>query len=138
VQQSAETRAIYVDSSALVKLILAEPESDALEQHLANDDANVATSRLAVVEVSRAASIANPARDVGREVDRLLSSYTLLTVSVELLRIARRLASQSLRTLDAIHLASALAIGADELVAYDKRLLAAALEQQIAVATPGC
>ena len=70
-------------------------------------------------------------------VDRLLSWCTLVDVSPAVLRGARRLASASLRTLDAIHLASALRVEADELVAYDARLLEAALEQGLRVVTPG-
>ena len=70
-------------------------------------------------------------------VDRLLSWCTLVDVSPAVLRGARRLASASLRMLDAIHLASALRVEADELVAYDARLLEAALEQGLRVVTPG-
>jgi predicted nucleic acid-binding protein len=73
---------------------------------------------------------------VQEEADRLLSSCMLVAVSAQLLRAARRLASASVRTLDAIHLASALRIEADELLAYDHRLLAAAREQRLPIVTP--
>jgi predicted nucleic acid-binding protein len=95
------------------------------------------TSRVASVEVTRAASLANPADDARRAVDRLLRRCVLVSVSSALLRSARLLASASLRTLDAIHLASALRVEAHELVAYDARLLEAALEQGLRVVTPG-
>jgi predicted nucleic acid-binding protein len=95
------------------------------------------TSRVATVEVTRAASLANPADDARRAVDRLLRRCVLVSVSAALLRSARLLASASLRTLDAIHLASALRVEAHELVAYDARLLEAAREQGMRVVSPG-
>jgi uncharacterized protein len=60
----------------------------------------------------------------------------LVAVSSQLLRAARELTSSTIRTLDAIHLASALRIEADELLAYDHRLLTAAGEQGLALANP--
>jgi uncharacterized protein len=96
----------------------------------------VATSRIAIVEVSRATALANPSDEVRNEVDALLASCMLVAVTAQLLRTARKLASAAVRTLDAIHLASALRIEADELLAYDGRLLAAASEQKLRVATP--
>jgi uncharacterized protein len=96
----------------------------------------LATSRLATVEVARATKLANPSSEVQDEVDLLLSTCILVAVSTQLLRAARKLASASVRTLDAIHLASALRIEADELLAYDRRLLDAAREQRLQTATP--
>jgi predicted nucleic acid-binding protein len=119
-----------------VKLLIEEPETEALQAHLDSDAIVLATSQLAIVEVSRATGLANGSGEVQEEVDRLMSSCTLVSVSAELLRAARRLASASVRTLDAIHLASALRIEADELLAYDRRLLAAASEHRLPVATP--
>jgi uncharacterized protein len=60
----------------------------------------------------------------------------LVAMSAQVLGAARRLASASVRTLDAIHLASALRIEADELLAYDHRLLAAASERQMTIVSP--
>jgi predicted nucleic acid-binding protein len=118
-----------------VKLVIEEPESAALQRHL-ESHAAVATSRVAVVEVSRATALANPSAEVREEVDRLLASCMMVAVSAHLLRAARELAAPSVRTLDAIHLASALRIEADEFLAYDRRLLAAAVEQGLTTATP--
>jgi len=118
-----------------VKLIIEEEESAALERHLAHGPI-IATSRISTVEVPRASALANPAREIRVETDRLLASCMLVAVSTELLRAASQLTSASVRTLDAIHLASALRIEADELVAYDRRLLGAATEHGLAVATP--
>lgn len=116
-------------------MIIEEAESAALAHHLTGATV-LATSRIAVVEVSRATALANPSREVREEVDRLLAACLLVAVSAQLLRGARELASATLRTLDAIHLATAMRIEADELIAYDRRLLAAAAEHGLAVASP--
>ena len=73
---------------------------------------------------------------MSEEVDRLLGSLMLVAVTAQLLRSARKLAGAAVRTLDAIHLASALRIEPDELLAYDRRLLAAATEHGLTVASP--
>ncbi len=97
----------------------------------------LATSRIALVEVSRATRLANPAPAVKEEAERLLESCMLVGVSDGLLRRAAELESGSVRTLDAIHLASALLVEADELVGYDRRLAAAAAEHGLEVTSPG-
>ena len=119
-----------------MKLVIDEPESGALERHLA-DRPVLSTSRVALVEVRRATAQANPAPEVQGETERLLSSCLLIDVTDGLLRAAADLASRSVRTLDAIHLASALRINPDELLAYDRRLVEAAAERRLAVASPG-
>jgi uncharacterized protein len=115
--------------------VIEAPESSALDRHLTGDYV-LATSRIAVVEVSRATAVANPSREVRKEVDRLLGSCMLVSVSAQLFRTASRLAAATVRTLDAIHLASALRIEADELLAYDKRLLDAATEHGLTGVSP--
>jgi uncharacterized protein len=96
----------------------------------------LATSRLADVEVTRACKLANPSPEVTQEVDRLLGSCMRVGVSAQVLGSARKLVSGTLRTLDAIHVASALRIEADELIAYDRRMLDAAREHGLPVAHP--
>ena len=131
----AERRLVYADSSALVKLVIDEPESAALDRHLSQGDL-IATSLVAVVEVTRATGIANPAPAVRRDALRLLESCMLIEVTDPLLRSAAELASASLRTLDSIHLASALRVAVDELVTYDRRMREAGIAQGLAVASP--
>jgi predicted nucleic acid-binding protein len=97
----------------------------------------LATSRIALVEVPRATALANPATEVQEEVERLLASCMLINVTDGLLRVAAGLTSDAARTLDAIHLASALRIDPDEVVAYDRRLARAAIERGLAVSNPG-
>lgn len=67
----------------------------------------------------------------------MLGACMLVDVSDHVLRSAAALASREVRTLDAIHLATALYIDADKLVAYDRRLLDAAAGQGLHVAAPG-
>jgi hypothetical protein len=116
--------------------VIEEPESVALHRHLAKSQAVLATSRIATVEIPRATRLANPSDRVRQEVDRLLGACMLIAVTAQLLRSARRLASQHVRTLDAIHVASAIRVEADEFLAYDWRLLAAAAAEGLAVASP--
>ena len=118
-----------------MKLVIEEPESKALERHLAGATV-LATSRIALIEVGRATALANPSPEVREEAGLLLSSCMLVDVSDALVRAAAGLATRSVRTLDALHLASALRIEADQLVAYDQRLLEAAAESGLAVASP--
>jgi predicted nucleic acid-binding protein len=89
-----------------------------------------------VVEVSRATRLANPSEEVQSEVDRLLGSCLLVSVTAQLMSSARKLAGATVRTLDALHLASALRIGPDEVLAYDQRLLSAAVEVGLKVSSP--
>jgi uncharacterized protein len=118
-----------------VKLVIEEAESADLEAHL-GDDAVLATSRIALVEVSRATALANPSEEVREETRRLLSACLLVEVSDRVLRDAAALTSREIRTLDAIHLATALYIDAEEFVAYDRDLLEAAGTRGLAVASP--
>jgi len=121
----------------LVKLVIAEPESDALAAYVEAKDAAIATSAIALVEVRRATAIANPSPDVRAETERLLYGSFLVDVSEGLLRAAATLTSRVVRTLDAIHLASAQWVDADEMLVYDRRLLEAARSIGLAVSHPG-
>ncbi len=107
-----------------------------MEDHLAPGGI-LATSRLALVEVPRAAKIANPSERLQQEAQRLMAACLLVDIADRVLRSAAALATHEVRTLDAIHLATALYIDADELVAYDRRLLHAAEAKGLEVAAPG-
>jgi uncharacterized protein len=117
--------------------VIEEPESEALGEYLGVDGPALATSRIALVEVTRATSIANPSPDARAEADRLLASCLLVDVSDDVLRAAARLTSRNVRTLDAVHLASAQRVGPDEMLVYDRRLREAAKVAGFVVAHPG-
>jgi predicted nucleic acid-binding protein len=127
---------VYADSSALVKLVVDEEETEALRSHLASEP-ELVVSRIALVEVSRAVRIASPGAAAARDAERLLASCTLVEVSDSILRAAAGLASANVRTLDAIHLASALRAAADEVIVYDRRLREAAEAAGFRVCCPG-
>ena len=133
---STEGKVLYVDSSALVKLVISEAESEALAEHV-SDDAVLATSRIAIVEVPRAASVANPSAEARTEAQRVVESCLLVDVTDRLLRRAARHTSATVRTLDAIHLASAEHVEPDEMIVYDRRLREAAVHIGLPVAHPG-
>ncbi|MGI8535024.1 MAG: type II toxin-antitoxin system VapC family toxin [Mycobacteriales bacterium] len=121
---SAE-RVSYLDSSALVKLAVAEPESAALREYLRRRRPLV-SSALARTEVGRALSpLGGVAVRRGREV---LTRVDLLRVSDRLLEAAAQLGPDELRTLDAIHLATAqqLGTGLARVVTYDEWMSSAA------------
>jgi uncharacterized protein len=118
-----------------VKLVVEEPESGALRAHL-GPEPDLVVSRIAVVEVSRAVRVASPGPEANADAERLLSRCTLVDVTESILRNAVGLASAHLRTLDAIHLASALRAAPDELVSYDARVLEAAAAAGIAARAP--
>ena len=127
----------YADASALVKLVLREPESKDLIQYLGDPVPRLLTSRLAVVEVTRAAKVARAEADAENEAARVLESCDLLEVTGEILRRAAALSSERLRALDSIHLASVLYLEPDEVLAYDRRLIQSVSAAGIPVATPG-
>jgi uncharacterized protein len=117
--------ATYLDSSAIVKLAIREPESTALRRYLRRRRPLVA-SALARTEVLRALL---PAGDEavarGRSV---LERLDLVRVTDRVLNAAALLRPPELRSLDAIHLATAQQLGHDltALVTYDDRMVAAA------------
>jgi predicted nucleic acid-binding protein len=129
---------VYLDSSALVKLVVREAESDALRAWLVEHAAAV-TSALAVTEVRRAVSRLSPQRGLLDRARLVLDGVALLPVNHDVLERAVRLAPKELRTLEAIHIASALSLGTDLLafVTYDDRQGAAARKAGLPLVQPG-
>lgn len=125
----------YLDSSAIVKLAVAEPESGALRRHLRRRRPLV-SSALARTEVLRALLPAGPAAvAAGRAV---LAGIDLTRVNDRVLGDAAMLEPAELRTLDAIHLATARRFGTElgQLVTYDDRMLVAAVRLGIRTVAP--
>lgn len=129
---------IYLDSSALLKLLHEELESAALADWLsARAGGPMISSELAKVEVLRGCRRVNPAALPGAK--SLLAQLDLIPLTSELVDDAADIGEITLRSLDAIHLASALSIRSDlaAFVAYDLRLGDAAAAMGLAVLTPG-
>jgi hypothetical protein len=128
--------AVYLDSSALVKLVVAEPESGALRRFLRRHPRRI-SSALARVEVPRAVRFQG-ARAVDRAT-KVLARIGLVRIDDALLDAAAALDPRVLRSLDAIHLASAQAVGDDLdcVVTYDRRMSEAAGALTLPVRSPG-
>ena len=127
----------YLDASALVKLVLDERESGALRRALATEGAKVA-SEIVVTEVPRAC--ARVAGDDGLARARAaLLAFALRPVDRATLERASILEPAVLRSLDAIHVATALTLEAPDVVfyAYDRRTIEAAESNGLTVASPG-
>ena len=132
----------YADTSALVKLVREEPESEALRTYLADDE--LICCELALAEVPRAirrATADDSRLDQALLLERaqdLLDALALLLLDAGLLELAGSLAEPALRTLDAIHVASALELSPlDSFVSYDERQAAAARLAGLRTVAPG-
>jgi predicted nucleic acid-binding protein len=132
---------VYFDSSALIKRVVAEEESDDLvdflDAHYEQGDV-LASSSLAWVEVSRVvlARVRTPT-DAGELIDGAMSGIDERQMTAEVVSVARRIEPLILRSLDALHLATAVLIDADLVVTYDERLADACRRNALAVASPG-
>ena len=126
---------LYLDSSALVKLVVDEPESLALAHELAHWTQPV-SSIIAEVEVHRAALRSGQSGD---RADALLQRVWLLDLDDPRRERALRIGSRFLRALDAIHLASALSLGDDlgAFCCYNRRLATDAEAAGLTVLSPG-
>jgi len=128
---------VYLDSSALMKLVVTEPESRALLELLRAQPDRV-SSAVALTEVPRALRRAGFGNRERRRARELLTRVALVGTDRRILAAAAALEPPALRTLDAIHLATALAVREDltALVTYDRRLRAAAERAYLDVLAP--
>lgn len=126
---------VYLDSSAFLKLILEEPESTVLMRWLESWPERT-SSRLLWLEAVRAVRRHRP--DGFENVRRLLSAIELVSVDDDILETAALLQPLTLRSLDAIHLATAMTLGdtLGMLVTYDRRMIDAAQTLGLPVASP--
>lgn len=129
--------ALYLDTSALFKLVRAEAESGPLRDFLEQSDEPVMTSLVGSVELQRAAARHGESALVVAH--RILSRTDVLGISQSIASTAGLLTPPGLRSLDAFHIASAMDIRDDltAVVAYDVRLLRAALSHGLPVRYPG-
>lgn len=120
-----------------MKLVVEEPESAALRRFVEASKPRLATCELAIVELLRAVRVAAAGADGIRRARQELDATEVLDVDRELLETAVSWTSAQVRSLDAIHLASALRIGAREMLVYDRRLAQAAEGAGLEVLSPG-
>jgi uncharacterized protein len=134
----ADQAPLYLDASAIVKLVAEEPESADLVE--AVTDARLVSSELAITEVPRALRRMQRSDlvDLIARADAVLATLDLVPVGRDVLTLAGALAMANVRTLDAVHVASSLLL--DDLglfISYDARQLRAAAEAGLAIASPG-
>lgn len=134
---------IYLDTSAVIKRVFLEAESIPLRDAItAAVEAGglFATSALTLVEVSRGVrkrvekeSLSALHQAIARSAD----DAAIVPIDERTVESARVVGPPALRSLDAIHLATAIALGVDELWTYDGRLAEASVEMGIPVRMPG-
>jgi hypothetical protein len=124
----------YLDTSAFLKLLTTEKESLAMREWFGAHD-SLWSSQLLRTEAVRAASRLGISND---DVETALESVSLIVPSVTTFYTAGHLMPYSLRSLDALHLATALEIGDDleGIVTYDERLISASRENSLVILTP--
>ena len=124
----------YLDASAFIKLILDEPESRALD--IAIDPFRWTSSTLLEVEVTL--GVRRRQRAAVDAVRALLGAVRMIEIDADIRRAAAGLDDPGLRSLDAIHLATALSLGdrCGAFFAYDERLIAAARAHGLTVTVP--
>lgn len=127
----------YLDTSAAVKLVVADPGSTALRKVLEGATTPVVSSDLLRTELMRATRRGAPDQMV--QARAVLDSLVLLTLSTAVFERAGELEPGLLRSLDALHLAAALELGddLDGLITYDDRMASAARAFGISVVAPG-
>ena len=133
---------VYLDSGALLKRVIEEPESEQLRVALrgyADERAVLLSSRLASIEVSRAIRMRF---DIGYAsaadfADDAMSGVSEYPIEDGVVSLGQRLNPHRLRSLDTIHLASAMLLDADLLITYDDRMAVAGKHNGLRCAAPG-
>ena len=135
----------YLDSSALLKRAYTEPERAELVAFLsimASQGATFLTSALSRVETKRSLrrAAANGQADAERfeaDYEAALKDIDIVALSQQVLDEAETIGDDSLRSLDAIHVATARLAGADMVVTYDNRMIRACFDAGVMTARPG-
>jgi predicted nucleic acid-binding protein len=118
---------IYLDSAAVVKLVHAEPESPALRARL-NERAETDWTSSVLVEIESFRALARYAPEAVTRLHLVLDQIELIDMSPRVRNLAQTVRPVTIRSLDAIHLGTAMTLRANltSFVTYDKRLLEAA------------
>lgn len=135
-EAGAPSGTIYLDTSALGRLLLTEPDAASIRTELSHWEHHT-SSRLMAVELRRLGL----REGMGAAADQLLAGVSLVPVDVGLLAAAESIAPPTVATLDAIHLATALQLRdagvLDAVMTYDRRLAAGLAHHEIEVLAPG-
>ena len=125
---------VYVDTSALAKLLQEEPESSAFTDFVCDPKWHIYSGDLIETEIRRTAQRLEKPQSEAKEA---LEKIDVVEVRRADFRTAGVIEARNLRSLDAIHLAVALATEADFICSYDTRMVEAALYMGIPVLRPG-
>jgi uncharacterized protein len=128
---------IYLDSAAVVKLVHAEADSEALRRWL-SERADLEWISSVLVEIETFRAVARHSPQALTRLPPVLDLIDTVDLEPRIRRLARTVTPTSVRSLDAIHLATALHLGSQLawLVTYDKRLADAATSAGLTVSTP--
>ena len=127
----------YADTSAVIKLLVEESHSKAFAAFYdAHADAEWVSSALLRIELTRAVTRAMPA--LLPDARDLLLAFSFVAIDDDIVDGVMNEPDRGLRSLDAIHLATARILGEDldAIVSYDGRLLKAATDAGLATASP--
>lgn len=130
------TGSIYLDSAAIVKLVHAESETQALREWL-DERIDQPWTSSALLEVEAFRALARYAPESASRLHRVLDLVNLVDIDVSVRILAQAVKPATVRSLDAIHLATALHVRPTSFITYDKRLADAAREAGLAVEMPG-
>lgn len=125
----------YLDTSAALKLLIEEAESDALAEAIDAAEPNLTGCWLLETELRR--SVQRIPQLSHQAVSELLDGVDLYEVPASVFREAGLLPGEHLQSLDAVHLAVAVRLGVDELLTYDRRMAGAARGIGLSVLAPG-
>jgi uncharacterized protein len=128
---------IYLDSAAVVKLVHAEPESPALRAWL-NERAETDWTSSVLVEIESFRALARYAPEAVTRLHPVLDQIELIDMSPRVRVLAQTVRPVTIRSLDAIHLGTALTLRPNltSFVTYDKRLLEAATAAELPTDSP--
>ena len=129
-------RVVYLDSSAIVKLVVREGETEALRAFLGS--AELISSVVATVEVPRASHLKTGDPATIGQAEQVLARFFLVSLDGGIRSLAARAQPPGLRTLDAIHLVAALQVSSriEAAVIYDQRFAEAARASNVVVHAP--
>lgn len=128
---------IYIDSSALTKLVVPEYETESLRRYFrTTESGQAATSELTVVELRRAA-LRRGVEALADVIEQTLSRVDTASLTQGTLQRAAALRPPALRTLDALHVATALELRITTVVTYDQRMAQACRANGLKAVSPG-
>ncbi len=132
----SDARVLYLDASAIVKLVVRERETERLVEYIG--EAELVSSEISEIEVPRAAHLKTGEVESIARAEAVLRRFGLVALDDELRREAARARPPDLRSLDAIHLVSCLRLARhiEAVLVYDRKLARALRARALRVEAP--